>query len=142
MKIAPSKEADKHIFSTHRKGVLCTQPVDVAGLAPCTPDEADTSMLLHVEDGVKQGYTKVSLRIIDTDVVVLVVTAAQRLNIDDLWVAIAIGESFRFLAAHEIAKTLGPNKCQALPFFHAFTGCGTVSCFGGRCKKTAWETWK
>ena len=26
--------------------------------------------------------------------------------------------------------------------FHAFTGCDTVSSFGGRGKKTAWETWK
>lgn len=25
-----------------------------------------------------------------------------------------------------------------LPFFHAFTGCETVSCFGGRGKRTAW----
>ena len=36
--------------------------------------------------------------------------AAQRLDIDVLWVAFATGRSFRFLA-----KTLGPNKCQAFP---------------------------
>ena len=99
-------------------------------------------MLLHVDDTVKQGYTKVSVRTVDTDVVVLAVTAAQRLNIDELWVAFATGRSFRFLAAHDIANTLGPNKCWALHFFHAFTGCDTVSCFGGRGKKIAWETWK
>ena len=141
MKIA-AKETEKQIVSTHRTDVFCTQPRDVAGLAPCTHEEADTRMLLHVEDAVKHGYTKVSVRTVDTDVVVLAVTAAQRLNIDELWVAFATGRSFRFLAAHEIAKTLGPNKCRALPFFHAFTGCDTVSCFGGRGKKTAWETWK
>ena len=141
MKIA-AKETEKQIVSTHRKDVLCTQPRDVAGLAPCTHEEADTRMLLHVEDAVKQGYTKVSVRTVDTDVVVLAVMAAQRLDIDELWVAFATGRSFRFIAAHEIAETLGPDKCQALPFFHAFTGCDTVSCFGGRGKKTAWETWK
>ena len=97
-------------------------------------------MLLHVEDAVKQEYTKVSVRTVDTDVVVLAVTAAQRLNLDQLWVAFATGRSFRLLAAHEIAKTLGQNKCRALPFFYAFTRCVTVSCFGGRGKKTAWET--
>lgn len=26
--------------------------------------------------------------------------------------------------------------------FHSFTGCDTVSAFGGRGKKSAWETWK
>ena len=25
--------------------------------------------------------------------------------------------------------------------FHAFTGCDTASCIGGRGKKTAWDTW-
>ena len=44
----------------------------------------------------------------------------------------------RFLAAHEMAVALGPNKCRGLPFFHAFTGCDNVSCFGGKGKTTAW----
>ena len=41
-----------------------------------------------------------------------------------------------------MAQALGPDKCRGLPAFHAFTGCDTVSSFGGRSKKTAWETWK
>ncbi len=52
------------------------------------------------------------------------------------------GKIFRFFAAHEIAAVLGPEKCIALPMFHAFTGCDTVSFFGGKGKKTAWDTWK
>ncbi|KAK2170045.1 hypothetical protein NP493_1165g00025 [Ridgeia piscesae] len=36
---------------------------------------------------------------------------------------------------------LGPDRCVALPMFHAFTGCDTVSCFGGRDKRTAWDMW-
>ena len=91
---------------------------------------------------MKQGYTKVSIRIVDTVVVVLAVAAAERLSIDQLWVAFSTGKSFRFLAAHEMAQALGPDKCRGLPAFHAFTGCDTVSSFGGRSKKTAWETWK
>ena len=41
-----------------------------------------------------------------------------------------------------MAVALGPFKCRGLPFFHDFTGCDNVSCFGGRGKTTAWETWK
>ena len=48
----------------------------------------------------------------------------------------------RFLAAHEMAVALGPNKCRGLPFFYAFTGCDNVSSFGGKGKTIAWETWK
>ena len=60
---------------------------------------------------------------------------SQLPNLFELWVAFGTGKSFRFIAAHEIAYTLGPDRCEALPMFHAFTGCDTVSCFGGRGKK-------
>ena len=40
-----------------------------------------------------------------------------------------------------MADALGPGRCVALPMFHAFTGCDTVSCFGGRGKRTAWDKW-
>ena len=65
----------KQIICTHHAEVLCTQPRDISGLAPCTHEEADTLIFLHLEDAVKEQYTKVSLRTIDTDVLVLAVTA-------------------------------------------------------------------
>ena len=135
-------DTDKQIISTHRSNVLCIQPRDISCLVPCTHEEADTRILLHLDDAVKEGYTKVSIRTVDTDVLVLAVTAAQRLNIAELWVAFGAGKTFRYLAAHEMAKALGPDRCIALPMFHAFTGCDTVSSFCGRGKKTAWDTWK
>ncbi|KAJ8405691.1 hypothetical protein AAFF_G00316710 [Aldrovandia affinis] len=135
-------ETEKQIIITNHQEVLCTQPRDVVGLAPCSHEEADMRILLHVQDAVRPGYTKVSICTVDTDVVILAVAAAGRLDIDELWVAFATGKNFRYLAAHEMAVALGPNKCRGLPFFHAFTGCDTVSCFSGRGKKTAWETWK
>lgn len=87
-----------------------------------------------------QGHSRVSIhvRTVDTNVVVLAVASAQRLDPDELWIAFGVGKNFRFFAAHEIAKTL----VIALPMFHAFTGCDTVSFFGGKGKKTAWDTWK
>ena len=91
---------------------------------------------------MKHGYTKVSIRTVDTDVVVLAVVPAERLSIDRLCVAFGTGKSLMFFAAHEMAQALGPDTCRGLPAFHAFTGCDTVSSFGGRSKNTAWETWK
>ena len=76
-----------------------------------------------------EGYTKVVVRTVDTDVLVLAVTAAQCLDITELWATFGTGKSFRYLAAHEMAKALGPDCCTALPMFHAFTGCDTVSSF-------------
>ena len=91
---------------------------------------------------MKEGNTKVSIRTVDTDEVVLAVTSAQRLKNAEIWIVFGVGKSFRFLAAHEMARTLGPDRCMALPMFHAFTGCYTVPCFAGRGKRSAWDTWK
>ena len=70
-------------------------------------------MLLHLEDAVKEG-----LRTVHTDVLVLAVTAAQRLNITEL--CAAFGKDFRHIAAHEMAKALGPDRCIAVPMLHAY----------------------
>ena len=51
------------------------------------------------------------------------------------------GKSFRYLAIHEIAAVMGPQKALALPMFHALTGCDTVSAFTSYGKRTAWITW-
>ena len=99
-------------------------------------------MILHLADAVKEGFRKILVRTVDTDVVVLAVAGAAKLNIEELWVAFGAGKRFRYIPAHEIAVSLGPDMSQALPMFHAYTGCDTVSSFYTRGKKTAWATWK
>ena len=51
-------------------------------------------------------------------------------------------KNHRYIPAHEIAASMSPRRSQSLPFFHAFTGCDTVSGFNLRSKKSAWDTWK
>ena len=59
-----------------------------------------------------------------------------------LWVAFGTGTNLPYVPAHEIASSLGENNALALPAFHAFSGCDlAVSCFFGKSKKTALETW-
>ena len=88
------------------------------------------------------GYGRVMVRTVDSDVLVLAIAAVQQLSIDELWIAFGSGKSLRYLPAHEMAGALGPERCIALPFVHAFSGCDTVSSFAGRGKKTVWEIWK
>ena len=104
-------------------------------------------MLLHAADAVENGDRKILLRTVDTDVLVLTVAVFhQLLNPPDeelqLWVAFGTGINLKYIAAHTIANQLGPERSKALPGFHGFTGCDTVSSFAGRGKKTAIETWK
>ena len=65
----------------------------------------------------------------------------QRIPQKEVWLAFGMGKLFRYYPIHEIARSLGPQKSLALPVFHAFTGCDTVSFFAGKSKKSAWDTW-
>lgn len=134
-------DSDKEIISTVESEVLCNHQRDESVLSPCTHEEADTRMMLHLKDAVMQGYTKVTIRTVDTDVVVLAVTSASRLEGNEIWIAFGTGKTFRYIPAHTLAQILGPDRSEALPVFHAITGCDTVSFFAGKGKKTAWDTW-
>ena len=101
---------------------------------PRSHEEADTRLLLHAFDAGKEGYGKVMLRTVDTDVVVLAVAFFSRLDLGELWIAFGAGKAFCYIAIHEIAASLGQEKCEALQFFHAFTGCDQTSAFSGRGK--------
>jgi len=71
--------------------------------------EADTRVLLqYLQDAVQQGYSKLKIRTVDTDVVVLAIASANRLNVCELWIVFEAGKSFRFIA-HKITKAPGPD---------------------------------
>lgn len=138
-------DATEEIVTTQGEEVYVSVQRDTSRLSPCNHEEADTRMILHVADAIHEGYKKILLRTVDTDVVVLAVAAAAKLStISDLelWVAFGTGKHFRYIPVHEIAACIGPQRSEALPLFHAYTGCDTVSSFAGRGKKTAWDVWK
>ena len=132
----------KELVMTDGQGVICIPTRDAADLAPCNHEEADTRMMVHIKDSVSQGYDKILVRTVDTDVVVLAVATCQKLSISEIWVAFGTGKCQRYIAVHEIVKSLGPEKSLALPVFHAFTGCDTVSSFARIGKKSAWKIWE
>ena len=117
---------------------------DVHNLSPCSPEEADSRMLLQrVTHAAQHGHHQILIRTVDTDVVVLVVFAITYLPARcEVWLAFGTGKSFRYMAANQIAVSLGPHMSCALPIFHALTCCDTISRFAGHGKKTAWSTWK
>ena len=80
-------------------------------------------------------------RTVDTDVVVLAVSLAHKLECDRLYIAFGTGKSFRYLDATYMALMLGNDRCTALPSFHALTGCDITSSFAGIRKRTAWSAW-
>uniref|UniRef100_UPI003590007E uncharacterized protein n=1 Tax=Myxine glutinosa TaxID=7769 RepID=UPI003590007E len=141
--VVENLSTEKEVYTTCGENVLCTRVnQNVSAMAPCSHEEADTRMFVHAMDAANRGHRRIVLRTVDTDVLVLAVSNAARLENTEIWVAFGTGKHFRYIPAHEIATSLGHDKARALPMFHAFAGCDTVSSFAGRGKKTAFDIWK
>ena len=97
-------------------------------------------LLYRCRDAAVCGYTSIKIRHVDTDVVVLAVSVAQELNIQ-LWICHGVGDRYLILSINDIALSLGTDKCKALPFFLALTGCDTVPSFHSKRKKSFWQAW-
>ena len=97
---------------------------------------------MHVADAISKGYNNILIRSVDTDIVVLAVAAAAKLDVEELWIAFM--EQLKASATYLLMRLLGhlclvnPLLCQC---FHAYTGCDTVSSFSTKGKKSAWTTW-
>ncbi len=137
------KVSEKKVYTNKGENVVTTTTdIDMQNLSPCNHEEADSRICIHAQHISANGYDSIMIRTIDSDIVVLVVSVYHELGIDKVWVAYNTGVHFSYIAIHEIAASIGPNKCIALPFFHALTGTDTTSAFQYKGKQTAWETWK
>lgn len=129
------------LVTTVGKDASCNDKnVSMQHVCPTNQEEADTRLILHAQSAVNDGHTNIVVRTVDSDVLVLCVVFCSHNPTIKLWIELGTGKNVKALSAHNIALNLG-IKSHALPFFHAFTGCETVSSFSGRDKKSAWKTW-
>lgn len=72
--------------------------INTNALAPCTQEEADTRLFLHVSAATLAGHRRVVVRSSDSDVVVLAIAAfvALEQRIDELWIAFGVRRHFRY----------------------------------------------
>ena len=78
---------------------------------------------------------------VDTDVVVLAVSAFEQLGVDEFWLDFGVGKHLKYIASYLLAQAIGSRKSKCLLFFHALTFCDTTSSFLGHGKRCAWEIW-
>ena len=57
--------------------ISSSNELDLSSLTPCNHEEADTRVFLHVKDMTQQGYTKMVIQKVDTNVLVLVVSVYE-----------------------------------------------------------------
>ena len=72
-------------------------------LAPCNDEEADTRIFVHARDASVNGMKKILIRTVDTDVVILAIAFAKKLEVEELWVAFGVGKHLRYFPIHKIA---------------------------------------
>ena len=113
-------------------------------MSPSNHEEADTRVFLHAKDMARNDHTQIAIRTVDTDVLVLAISAFYQLEdmVEKLWVDFGAGKNRSFFPVHEIYNDIGESKARGLPFFHAFTGCDQVSFLSHVTKKSAWKVWE
>ena len=101
----------KVIISINDETIVSTQNDvwDVEYLQPCSHEEADTRILLHVAHCARQGLRKLVIRTVDTDVVVLAIGHSAALRLNELCVRFGLGTHFRQIAIQEIVKNVNEN---------------------------------
>jgi len=115
-----------------------SKDLDLGDITPCNHEEADTRMLLQA----KHCGGTVIIKTVDTDVMIIEAASFVDTSLENLWSEIGVGQHKRYRPVHERVHSapLNGDVCRVLPFFHATTGCDTVSAPLGIGKKRAWNT--
>ena len=98
--------------------------------------------MVHVIDAICKGMKSIGIRIVDTDILIILISKFHFLkdlckNLE-LKIAFGVGMDFAVYSVNNICSTLGLGKSKIMSIFHAFSGCDTTSSFQGRGKKSAW----
>ena len=139
-----SQETANKILICTVEDRACTtcETVNVSSISPCTAEEADGRLLLHADHAARNGLNCITVRTVDSDVVVIAVYAYSHMcGIKELWIDFGVGKYRKLIPVHKLSRNMPHSLISNLPFFHAFTGCDTVSSFCDIGKRTAWKTW-
>ena len=81
---------------TIENDVFFRQPRYLEGLAPCSHDEADSRLMVHVADAANT-YNSITTRTVDSNVVVFAVNAFGDLtsSLNELYVSFDTGNHYR-----------------------------------------------
>ena len=126
--------SDNQIVLTCANATNCittSSQITFSFISSCNHEEADTRVFLHVNYMSLKGHSKITVRTVDTDVLVIAASVFARSNerLEELWIDFGTGKHRQFVPIHVIFSNLGQSKALGLPFLHAFTGCDSVSYF-------------
>ena len=75
------------MLATHGSNVISNPRKRISSLlAPCTQEEADSRIFLHVAQASSEGHVKISIRCNDADIVIIAAHLFGRLQLQELWI--------------------------------------------------------
>ena len=81
---------------------------NLASVSPCTHEEADTRMFVHVADHTFNGFTNVALRTTDSDVVMIAISVIKHLQeLSELWIAFGTGKKLQVHSSTRNSQSAG-----------------------------------
>ena len=101
-----------------------------------TQEEVDTRMLLHANMQLKSLHSSIIISSEDTDVFIICLSFVHNFPCQ-VYIKCGTKSRERFVDVKKVAAAVGHDICSALPVVHSFTGCDTVSAFGGKGKVSA-----
>ena len=75
---------------TKEEDDVSSRTINLAGVAPCSHEEADTRIFVHARHATEAGSKVIMVKANDTDVVIIAVSVLQtlqELGLQELWVA-------------------------------------------------------
>ena len=141
---------DKCIVVTQGEEVLANM---ATSLGTCNHLEADVRIIVHIIDAIQSGCDHVTVRTVDSDIVILLVGFMSHFrqvclshgsDPDLLSVFALLGSSknLEYLDIVNVTQKMTVEQCQGLIMLHAFTGCDFVEAFYQHGKKSFYKVYE
>nr|XP_033967869.1 uncharacterized protein LOC117468025 [Pseudochaenichthys georgianus] len=96
-------------------------------------EETDSRIVLYLHQAVKWGYKSSVVRTPDTDILMILLYHASRINLS-IYLDHGSGKHRTLINVTELSESLGPDYCSTLLGFYVFTGEDCTSAFKGKGK--------
>ena len=138
----------KILVFTHKNSILSNSGTIMTqdDLLNCNSEEADQRLVRHAINCAINQIATIAVFTYNTDVIILLLSVSHlvtevSLSKSTVYCVFGMGEDARLYNITSLAQQLGESVCKGLPFFHAFTGCDTVSSFYNHSKLKFWDAW-
>ena len=108
-------------------------------------EEADSRIVIHIADMIRNDITKIKLRTVDTDVIVILLAfMPQFFELNEnvcIWADFGTCDHRRHISINDSYEELGDSICLGLLFFQCFTGYDSTCSFVRETKRFWFDLW-